>query len=182
MSDNTDNVTRRSVLRKTGATGVAGLAALTATSGTAAAEITPPSGLETEQLLSEHATELFDTLKEAGIAADVDQLPTETRSSMGTVTANGEGRAAVSGIQGTREVRIGTTVDDGHLTVVVRPDEQRAYATLSQDDTTFIIDADSGFQDVSTQSDDCGCENIDCNGLRTYVCCLENGCTSECGC
>ncbi|MFB6193614.1 MAG: hypothetical protein ABEI75_00990 [Halobaculum sp.] len=173
-------------MRRAGMAGVGGISTIGTSSGSAAAELAAPSQSTTEEMLAEHAGELFETLAAQGILSDLSALPTGTEASIGEITTNGEGRAAMTDLDGVEELRIGAQTERGHLTIGVRPDEETAYAILDDGSREQIVYPGESPRPIRSdiEEGECGCTFISCDtAARTYVCNIKDGGTrTACGC
>jgi hypothetical protein len=176
-----ESPTRRTVLKKSTTAAVGGIALIGSASSSTVAQRPAPAASKTERLLEAHADDLLDTLKYRDIISSWSELPTRNKTTLGNLSSNGEGVVAVDGLGGGREIRIGTQTDTGHLTVAFDLDRGDAYAILDENGARSLIDGE-GVRDLSTQSIDCGCSNVNCNGRETEYCCEDGRCVTECGC
>ncbi len=182
VENDSGSLNRRTVLRQTATTGIGGIALAVSGSGSAVAVRQPPESTETERLLDEYGEELLSTLQSEGIVSDWGSLPTDVSTSLSDLSTGGEGTVSVTGLPGNTEVRIGTQTESGHLTVAIQPEQSRAYAVFEdQEGGRFIVD-DGGIRDFDSQDIECSCENIDCDGKDTYLCCDGDSCISSCDC
>ncbi len=159
------------MLRTVATTGAVAAGVSAAGSGTAMAS-RPASPARAEQLLAAHADGVLATLEAEGVVEDATALRTEGVA-LGPQVGAVDGAASVRLPEGVEEVRVTTTVEDGRLSVAVRPETGHAYAVLDAAGETLRFDAD-GASSVSPQSYSCNCRNEVCDWPSTIEVCRDD--------
>lgn len=181
MAPDETDVNRRTFMKRVSATGAVGFGIASGTAP-AAAKTQAVSPAQVDALLKTHADELVSELIADGYLADRSDLQA-TALDLGDIAAGSEGATKVSVPTGPSEYRIQTQIEQGTLSLVVRPTSGSALALLDTGSRTLAYDADVGWSDFDALSS-CRCTDMECPDLPAYIeeCCFGSSCTYECGC
>lgn len=174
------SVNRRKFMKQAATAGAITLGATSAT-GNAVARSGPAQQDRAESLLADHGEEVLSLLKSDGVLTDRSDLSTAVGNDYSGVAKGLEGAAEFSLSDGSKELHVVTEVEDGTLTVTVRPDEKRAFAILDTGDDLVGYNAERGKYDANSHLD-CTCTSYLCEGTRSEKCCGDNDCHYYCNC